>query len=228
MIIIQGDDSAQFVTNPASNINYNFTINEDDIIIEEKNTSIQNSSSENVHNDEICTSTNNIKTVISESNSHSIIEESVCEVQKTLNIQEPLHNIQNRLNENSVIQLENMTISNLYNKVPSPFKKCLLWPKEDKYEKKKSLKDKIPSVLTSELGRQWLQEKENKKRKLEEDKQMKKKIRLEKMLIKKEKDEEKNRKKIEKEKQIKEKSKKQNQQKINPNKKPRKITIKTT
>lgn len=87
------------------------------------------------------------------------------------------------------------------------------------------MKDRIPSVITSELGLKYLQEKEDKKRNLENQKALKKNIQLEKMKIKKEKDEEKERKKKLKQQQMKEKVE-SNKSKNAPAKKKRKIVTK--
>ena len=91
-------------------------------------------------------------------------------------------------------------VKSLFDRVSSPFQKVLYWPAEKKIVKKRQNKEKIPSILTGELGREWMEHKEEKKRKQEEDKEIKKKIRLAKMEIKKEKEEEK-KKKIQKEKE---------------------------
>lgn len=59
----------------------------------------------------MCTSTDNEQT------------DSIWLIQELNITQEPLHDIQNQSNIESAIQLE--TTSNLYEKVPSAFKKCL-------------------------------------------------------------------------------------------------------
>lgn len=70
-------------------------------------------------------------------------------------------------------------------KVPTPFKKALFWPDPKPQTKKRKLKEKIPSVVTSEAWRQYYQKKENEKKKKIEEKEQRKIARQQKFLLKK-------------------------------------------
>ena len=169
-------------SSPNANINYDFFINEDGaVIIEDRDLSLDISYE--------------IKNT--EHSDQNIIKELLSDNQVTSDVQCTIQTEECIIKNN--VQAENesaSTSSTLLDKVPPVFKKCLFWPKENTLSvKKRQMKDRIPSVITSELGLKYLQEKEDKKRDFENQKVLKKSIQLEKMKIKKEKDEEKERKK---------------------------------
>lgn len=68
-------------------------------------------------------------------------------------------------------------------KVPTPFKKALFWPDPKPSTKKRKLKEKIPSVVTSEAWRAYHTKKENEKKKQLEEKEQRKLNRQKKLLL---------------------------------------------
>lgn len=90
--------------------------------------------------------------------------------------------------ENNLFSFEqNSAVENLYDKISSPFKNALFWPKEKEKVGKKKCVEKVPSIITSSQWRKYTVDKEKKKRKEQEKKDLRRKIRLEKQIIKKEK-----------------------------------------